>query len=79
MISTRSLAELHSLPPDALVTPDEAELMTRINRATLANWRCSRTGPSFVRAGRRVLYRKRALDDFLARAAVETVRTGAAA
>lgn len=72
MISTRSLAELHALPLEAFMTPDEAALITRINRATLANWRCYRTGPGFVRAGRRVLYRKRDLDEFLSRRAVET-------
>jgi len=40
-----------------LLTPEEAAIWLRSKGRTLERWRHERTGPAFVRLGRRVAYR----------------------
>ena len=57
----------------ALLTPREAAEFLRISEATLSTWRSRRgrvardgkPGPRFLRAGRKILYRQRDLEEFL--------------
>ena len=57
----------------ALLTPREAAEFLRISEATLSTWRSRRgrvardgkPGPRFLRAGRKILYRQRVLEEFL--------------
>ena len=46
---------------------------------TLAGWRSRGTGPTYIKPGRRVLYRGSALNDFLDACTVETRKRVAAA
>lgn len=41
-----------------LLTPDEVAARWGLHPATLANWRCARKGPPFLRIGRKILYRE---------------------
>ncbi len=43
------LAELHSLPDEALLTADEAAQFLRLKYTTLAWYRCQRVGPKLIR------------------------------
>jgi excisionase family DNA binding protein len=47
------------------LTEREASEYLRVAPRTLQRWRQLGRGPRFVRAGRRVLYRKHDLDDWL--------------
>jgi|tagenome__1003787_1003787.scaffolds.fasta_scaffold20959347_4 hypothetical protein len=54
----------HSRPttdPDALLTEVQAAEFLSLSTRTLQAWRERRSGPPFVRAGRAVRYRRRAL------------------
>ena len=55
------------------LTPAEvsARYGGRISVRTLANWRWSGSGPKFTRAGGRILYPIRELDDWESRRTVE--------
>lgn len=61
---------------EPLLTSREAADFLRHNERTLIRWRVLRTGPAFVRCGRKVLYRRCDLESWLTR--VEPVRKGAA-
>jgi hypothetical protein len=41
--------------------PAEAAELLRLDERTLANWRCSRRGPAFMKLGGRVVYSEQAL------------------
>ena len=56
------------------LTDAEATEYLRLAPSTLANWRLRGRGPSFYKAGTRVLYAKRDLDTWLA---CRAVRPGA--
>ncbi|MBC7285798.1 helix-turn-helix domain-containing protein [Hoeflea sp.] len=57
-ITSEELAELHSLPDDALVTATEAAAFLRLKDGTLAWYRCKGGGPAYVRiGGKSVRYR----------------------
>lgn len=62
---------LAALPP--LCTPQALADATGIPVGTWAAWRSTGTGPSFTHAGRRVLYPRTAVVDWLRRGMVETV------
>ena len=57
----------------ALLTPREAAEFLRISEATLSTWRSRRgrvardgkPGPRFLRAGHKILYRQRDLEEFV--------------
>jgi excisionase family DNA binding protein len=51
--------------PGRPLTEREAAEYLRVAPRTLQRWRQLGRGPRFVRAGRRVLYRQRDLDDWL--------------
>lgn len=50
--SAASLAELHALPDDALLTPREAAAFLNLSPGTLNWYRCHRIGPEFVKVSR---------------------------
>lgn len=52
---------------DDLLTPAEVAGMLRVAPKTLRNWRYLGTGPAHVTVGGRARYRRRAVDDYLAR------------
>jgi hypothetical protein len=47
-------------------TTEEAARFLRLQRQTLEAWRLRGTGPTFVKLGRRVVYRREALERFVA-------------
>lgn len=49
------------------LTPDQVEEIYNIPKQTLANWRSLKVGPPYSKAGRRILYRIKDLEDFLDR------------
>jgi len=51
---------------DPLFTPEEAAKYIRGKVATLQWWRAVGRGPTYIKSGRLVLYRKSALDKHLA-------------
>lgn len=51
----------------ALLTPSEAAVMLRLSSRTLERLRATGSGPCFVKAGRRVLYRRRSLEKWIDR------------
>lgn len=48
-----------------LLTTEEVAKILRVTRQTLWIWRKEGKGPTWVRAGKRVLYPKRKLEEFL--------------
>ncbi|MFC6840757.1 helix-turn-helix transcriptional regulator [Xanthomonas theicola] len=50
-METNLLAELHSLPDEALLTADEAAQFLCLKYTTLAWYRCQGVGPKFSRVG----------------------------
>jgi excisionase family DNA binding protein len=51
--------------PDQLLTVREAAKELRIHPETLYRWNNEGTGPTFVRMGRKILYRAVAIKEFL--------------
>jgi len=49
-----------------LNTTEEAASYLRLQRQTLEAWRLRGTGPAFLKLGRRVVYRREALERFMA-------------
>lgn len=45
-----------AIPPEQLLDAAEAAQLLKVHHRTLSNWRGQRTGPSWVRCGRRVRY-----------------------
>lgn len=60
----------------ALVSPKELAALTGIPVGTWASWRSQRRGPSYIKAGSRVLYPKESVLDWLETGLVETEREG---
>lgn len=53
---------------DRLLTPAEAAALLSISKETIRGWRRTGFGPPYVAIGaRRVRYRRRDIDDFIAR------------
>ncbi len=50
-LNPEELAELHALPDEAMVKPEEAAALLRLKRATLAWYRCRGGGPKYIRVG----------------------------
>ena len=48
------------------LTQDEAADVLRLSARTLERMRLDGSGPSFMKAGRRVLYSRQSIDDWLA-------------
>jgi len=59
------LRRLHSLPPEARLTPRETAAYLPARLDLLRTWRCQGRGPAFTGRGHFVRYRKRDLDAFL--------------
>lgn len=49
-----------------LSTTEEAARFLRLQKQTLEQWRLRGTGPTFLKLGRRVVYRREALEKFMA-------------
>ena len=49
-----------------ICTTEEAARYLRLKKQTLEVWRLKGTGPAFLKLGRRVLYRREALEQFIA-------------
>jgi hypothetical protein len=60
-----TIADLLKLPPEALVTEQEAAALRRLNAKTLARERGKGGGCPFVRQDKRVLYRIADIQNFL--------------
>jgi hypothetical protein len=56
-----------SIDNDPLYLPDEAANQLRSNPRTLERWRTTGDGPAFTKIGRRVVYRRSALEAFIER------------
>jgi Helix-turn-helix domain len=54
-----------NISPDELVTPDQTASELRVKRETLTAWRALGRGPSFVKVGRAVFYRRADLAEWL--------------
>ncbi len=53
-------------PPSDLLTTEEAAAVLRLSPRTLRRWRDDGDeGPAYARLGRRILYRRRDLDDYV--------------
>jgi hypothetical protein len=55
-LGPRPLEEIYRLPPHALLTPAETELVTRLTQSALAVRRSKGQWPPFVKFGRLVRY-----------------------
>jgi excisionase family DNA binding protein len=53
--------ELHEV-----MTTEESAKYLRLQKNTLEQWRLKGTGPAFLKLGRRVVYRREALEKFMA-------------
>lgn len=60
------------------LTPDQAADYLRLSERTLIRWRNMRKGPPWVKAGRRVIYRRSDLDAWLERQTQMPVAEGSA-
>ncbi len=58
--------DFHGDQQHTLYDTTEAAEYLRLSRSCLAKWRCGGGGPSFILAGRKVLYAKAVLDAWLA-------------
>lgn len=54
------------------LTPDQVEAEYRLSRRWLIRQRAGRHGPAYVKAGRRVLYRRSDVEAYLASVTVST-------
>lgn len=51
--------------PNEYLPPHELAALTGVPTGTLAQWRYRGVGPTFIKAGRRVLYSRRAVEEWL--------------
>src|ERR1039458_1072067 len=51
--------------PDSLISPEELAQNLGLSPATLADWRCQRRGPAYLKVGRRIWYPKDRVDAWL--------------
>ena len=70
-----ALREVDSLTRRSELTEAEAAQVLGQSPNTLRQWRCQGRGPAWTKAGRRVLYRRADLDDWLAGQRRETGQT----
>jgi hypothetical protein len=55
-LAPRSLEQIYSLPPNALLTPAETALVTRLTESALSVRRSKGQWPPFIKFGRLVRY-----------------------
>ena len=55
-----------------MLTTSELAVLIGKNERTLANWRCARTGPKYVKLGSTVRYRVNDVEDWIAAQRIET-------
>lgn len=59
-----------------LITIDELAEFLGVKRTTLAQWRCAKRGPDYLKAGRNIFYRRSDVDEWLQMNLEVTDRTG---
>ncbi len=57
---------------DQLYSPHDDALRIIAKVQTLAHWRCTRRGPSYIKIGSKILYKGESLNRFLSNRTVET-------
>ena len=57
---------MENTTPTENMVEDEAARYARVSVSSLQRWRGQGFGPKFVKAGRRVIYRRKDLDDWMA-------------
>jgi predicted site-specific integrase-resolvase len=63
----RSVGDTMSMETlNEISTTEEAARFLRLKRQTLEMWRLKGTGPTYLKLGRRVVYRREALERFMA-------------
>ena len=62
MSDTRELAP--AMAPDDLLTPEQAAKILRKSPATLSRWRTDGIGPSYIKNGGAVEYRRSDLEEY---------------
>ena len=65
---------MHNQHPDYLGTTEESAPYVGHTERTLVRWRNQGTGPSYIRIGRKIRYRKRDLDAWIETNRVVPVR-----
>jgi hypothetical protein len=64
--------KLFDADPDALLTEVDAGDLLKLSIRTLQAWRARAFGPTFVRVGRAIRYRRRDLDEWVRQSRVRT-------
>ena len=62
---SRPTKDLYELPPEALLTPDEAADLLRMTATALRQRRCRGEPPAFLKNGFVIRYRKGEVDAFM--------------
>ncbi|WP_409998740.1 helix-turn-helix transcriptional regulator [Bradyrhizobium sp. SZCCHNS2022] len=70
---------MHHISTDELIPADEVADALHLRRQTLAAWRTLGRGPSFVKVGRTVFYRRADIEAWLGAQRREPVRASTAA
>ena len=65
VISVAQATNHEAWSPDDILDTKEAAAYLRLSASSLNKMRCTGSGPAFVRMGRSVRYRRRALDSFI--------------
>lgn len=52
---------------ESLIEPAELAQLLGVSLKTLSNWRCQRSGPLYMKVGRRVLYGRESIERWLDR------------
>lgn len=67
-----SIGEIERLKRREYLTPEEVELVYGLKASTLANRRIKAKGPEYVKVGEKILYRQKAIREYLEARAVQT-------
>lgn len=60
-----AIADLHGRKSDTMSTEEAAEHIGA-SPETLKYWRCHKKGPAYIKTGRKIIYKRSALDAYLA-------------
>lgn len=75
-MGTRESRELDLLQRKEALSDKEVQLLFGINAGTLRNWRSQGRGPSFVKDGKVILYRRKDLETYMQGRRVKTYDQG---
>lgn len=68
------VAQMEKLKRREYLTPDEVELLYGLKAVTLANKRMKAQGPEYIKDGERILYKQKAVKEYLDSRTVKTRR-----